>query len=82
MIQEHNHNGIRRRGFLRKSVLAGTAICLTPILEKATASERGISGKSAAASKTSNEAGMAVSAHWVTAVRHSVYRRWGSAAWD
>lgn len=59
MIQEHNHNGIRRRGFLRKSVLAGTAICLTPILEKATASERGISGKSAAASKTSNEAGMA-----------------------
>lgn len=59
MIQEHNHNGIRRRGFLRKSVLTGTAICLTPILEKATASERGISGKSVAASKTSNEAGMA-----------------------
>ena len=35
-IQE---NGISRRGFLKRTALAGAAICIAPALEKVTAAE-------------------------------------------
>ena len=42
-IQE---NGISRRGFLKRTALAGAAICIAPALEKVTAAEKAITGKS------------------------------------
>lgn len=36
-IQE---NGISRRGFLKRTALAGAAICIAPALEKVTAAEK------------------------------------------
>ena len=38
-IQE---NGISRRGFLKRTALAGAAICIAPALEKVTAAEKAI----------------------------------------
>ena len=45
MITEQNTE-MSRRSFLKQTVLAGTAICVTPTLEKVTAAERAIAGKS------------------------------------
>lgn len=50
MRQEDKNDGISRRGFLKRSVLAGAALCMTPALEKVTAAEKAITGKSTAAS--------------------------------
>lgn len=40
------NNEMSRRGFLKRTVLTGAAICVTPTLEKVTAAERAIIGKS------------------------------------
>ena len=45
MKMERN-NEMSRRGFLKRTVLAGAAICITPTLEKVTAAEKAIAGKS------------------------------------
>lgn len=45
MKMEQN-NEMSRRGFLKRTVLTGAAICVTPTLEKVTAAERAIIGKS------------------------------------
>ena len=48
-IQE---NGISRRGFLKRTALAGAAICIAPALEKVTAAEKAITGKSSVSAAT------------------------------
>lgn len=46
-MKREQSNEMNRRGFLKRTVLAGAAICIAPTLEKVTAAERAISGKSA-----------------------------------
>ena len=41
-----NNADMSRRNFLKRTVLAGAAICIAPTLEKVTAAERVIDGKS------------------------------------
>ena len=41
-----NNTEMGRRGFLKRTVLASAAICIAPILEKVTAAEKSITGKS------------------------------------
>ena len=45
-MKTEQNNEMSRRSFLKQTVLAGTAICVTPTLEKVTAAERAIAGKS------------------------------------
>lgn len=40
------NNEMSRRGFLKRTALAGAAICIAPTLEKVTAAERAITGRS------------------------------------
>lgn len=52
MTKEQNNEirpGMSRRGFLKRTALAGAAICIAPMLEKVTAAERVVAGKSSAA---------------------------------
>lgn len=46
------NNEMNRRGFIKRTVLAGAAICITPTLEKVTAAERAITGKSSTSAST------------------------------
>lgn len=57
-MKTEQNNEMSRRGFLKRTVWAGAAICMAPAWEKVTAAERAIAGKSAA-SRTSIPAGMA-----------------------
>lgn len=50
MKHSDSSNGIDRRGFLKRSVLIGTAICIGSTFEKITAAEKVISGKTVAGS--------------------------------
>ena len=43
-----NNTEMSRRGFLKRTVLASAAICIAPTLEKVTAAEKAITGKSPA----------------------------------
>jgi len=55
-----NNTEMSRRGFLKRTVLAGAALCIAPTLEKVTAAEKAITGKSSAsASATTIPASMA-----------------------
>lgn len=45
-MKTEQNNEMNRRGFLKRTVLAGAAICIAPTLEKVTAAERAITGKS------------------------------------
>ncbi|MGM9745937.1 MAG: aldo/keto reductase [Prevotella sp.] len=45
MRQEHNNDGISRRGFLKRAGLLGAALCVNPVLEKATAAEKVLTGQ-------------------------------------
>lgn len=45
-VDNENHTEMNRRGFLKRTMLAGAAICLAPSIEKAVAAERVIEGKS------------------------------------
>ncbi len=45
MKQEDRNDGISRRGFLKRAGLLGAALCVNPVLEKATAAERVLSGQ-------------------------------------
>lgn len=51
MKMEQN-NEMSRRGFLKRTALAGAAICIVPTLEKVTAAERAITGKSSTSAST------------------------------
>lgn len=46
--EQNQENVISRRGFLKRTALAGAALCMTPALEKVTAAEKAITGQSAA----------------------------------
>jgi aryl-alcohol dehydrogenase-like predicted oxidoreductase len=45
MKQEDRNDGISRRGFLKRAGLLGAALCVNPVLEKATAAERVLTGQ-------------------------------------
>ena len=45
-MKTEQNNEMSRRSFLKRTVLAGTAICVTPTLEKVTAAKKTIAGKS------------------------------------
>ena len=45
MKKENQESGISRRGFLKRTALAGAAFCMAPAFEKVTAAERVITGK-------------------------------------
>ena len=44
--QQNNTGGIDRRSFLKRTALAGAAMCIVPTLERVNAAERTITGKS------------------------------------
>lgn len=46
-MKTEQNNEMSRRGFLKRTVLAGAAICIAPTFEKVTAAEKAIVGKSA-----------------------------------
>lgn len=48
--QQNNTGGIDRRSFLKRTALAGAAMCIVPTLERVNAAERTITGKSESAS--------------------------------
>ena len=48
--QQNNTGGIDRRSFLKRTALAGAAMCIVPTLERVNAAERTITGKSERAS--------------------------------
>ena len=45
MKQDDRNDGISRRGFLKRAGLLGAALCVNPVLEKATAAERVLTGQ-------------------------------------
>ena len=47
-----NNTEMNRRGFLKRTVLASATICIAPTLEKVTAAEKAITGKSPASATT------------------------------
>ena len=73
-MKTEQNNEMSRRSFLKQTVLAGTAICVTPTLEKVTAAERAIAGKSST-SVTTFPASMAER-------QHLLYPQWDMVAWD
>lgn len=51
-MRTEQNNEMSRRGFLKRTVLAGAAVCIAPTLEKVTAAERAITGKSSTPAST------------------------------
>lgn len=51
-MKTEQNNEMSRRGFLKRTVLASAAICIAPTLEKVTAAEKAITGKSIASGAT------------------------------
>lgn len=51
-MRTEQNNEMSRRGFLKRTVLAGAAVCIAPTLEKVTAAERAITGRSSAPAST------------------------------
>ena len=56
-MKTEQNNEMSRRGFLKRTVLAGAAICIAPTWEKVTAAEKAITGKAASSARI--PAGMA-----------------------
>ena len=54
--KEIQENRISRRGFLKRTALAGAAFCMAPAFEKVTAAERAVTGKDITASESRAEA--------------------------
>lgn len=55
---DNTENALSRRGFLKRTALAGAALCLTPALQKVTAAERAINKPSTSAPSTANAAAL------------------------
>lgn len=55
-MKENQGNGISRRGFLKRTALAGAAFCMAPAFEKMTAAERAATGKDVATPASKAEA--------------------------
>lgn len=51
-MKTEQNKEMSRRGFLKRTALAGAAFCIAPTLEKVTAAERAITGKSSSSTKT------------------------------
>lgn len=51
-MRTEQNNEMSRRGFLKRTVLAGAAVCIAPTLEKVTAAERAITGKPSTSAST------------------------------
>mgnify|MGYP000017749836 CR=1 FL=1 len=51
-MKKEQNNEMSRRGFLKRTALAGAAFCMAPTLEKVSAAERAITGKSSTPAST------------------------------
>ena len=49
--ESENRKELSRRGFLKATVLTGTAICVSPALKKVQAAEKAINGESSVSAK-------------------------------
>ena len=76
-----NNTEMGRRGFLKRTVLASAAICIAPILEKVTAAEKSITGKSPVSATVFPVSIAAVRTHWVAERLCLPCPLWASVAW-